>query len=271
MVLYSEGGNEIGGKPVAPAPHLPQLCSCYEGRESPPQNEILVTIMNYTVLRQPRKCPRQESGSEWRGLQDIALHNSELIEELKAIRRRKAYDLMKYEHILQLPARKVNEYLAKESENPSKMMKSESEGIQERMENERRHKAAKVIQRAHTHQNYRNVLRPNRRVQLIAQINDRLNGRESLRNDHINIIKEKIMEYRMARDRDADTYAKRQLVIQSMKRDIAVLNSITPETAATPALLKCLGSTRPLANYKASLSHETEMERIDDRLIGIHF
>ncbi|RCN47997.1 hypothetical protein ANCCAN_05936, partial [Ancylostoma caninum] len=27
--------------------------------------------------------------SEWRGLQDISLHNTELIEQLKAIRRRK--------------------------------------------------------------------------------------------------------------------------------------------------------------------------------------
>ncbi|KAK5982248.1 hypothetical protein GCK32_017475 [Trichostrongylus colubriformis] len=85
--------------------------------------------------------------TEWRGLQDISLHNTELIEQLKAIRRRKAYDLMKYEHILQLPARQVKEFLAKENAMPSKIMKEESESILERIENEKRNKAATVIQR----------------------------------------------------------------------------------------------------------------------------
>lgn len=59
-----------------------------------------------------------------------------------------AYDLMKYEHILQLPARKVTEYLSKESEAPAKVVKDESEEILERIEYERRNSAAKVIQRA---------------------------------------------------------------------------------------------------------------------------
>ncbi|KAL6727066.1 hypothetical protein Aduo_008981 [Ancylostoma duodenale] len=218
--------------------------------------------------------------SEWRGLQDISLHNTELIEQLKAIRRRKAYDLMKYEHILQLPARKVTEYLSKESEALAKLVKDESEEILERIEYEKRHNAAKVIQRAFKNHHRRKVagrylrriteIRPQRRVELIAQINDRLNERKSLRKDHLTVIKEKLAMYRAAREKDADAYAKRQLVIQSMKRDILVLNSITAETSITPGLLKCLGSTRPLAHYKASLSHESEMERIDDRLLGLH-
>ncbi|EYC39981.1 hypothetical protein Y032_0634g911 [Ancylostoma ceylanicum] len=218
--------------------------------------------------------------SEWRGLQDISLHNTELIEQLKAIRRRKAYDLMKYEHILQLPARKVTEYLSKESEAPAKLVKDESEEILERIEYERRHNAAKVIQRAFKNYHRKKVagrylrriteIRPQRRVELIAQINDRLNERKTLRKDHITVIKERLATYRAAREKDADAYAKRQLVIQSMKRDILVLNSITAETSITPGLLKCLGSTRPLAHYKASLSHESEMERIDDKLLGLH-
>ncbi|RCN47996.1 hypothetical protein ANCCAN_05935 [Ancylostoma caninum] len=191
-----------------------------------------------------------------------------------------AYDLMKYEHILQLPARKVTEYLSKESEAPAKLVKDESEEILERIEYEKRHNAAKVIQRAFRNYHRRKVagrylrriteIRPQRRVELIAQINDRLNERKSLRKDHLTVIKEKLAMYRAGREKDADAYAKRQLVIQSMKRDILVLNSVTAETSITPALLKCLGSTRPLAHYKASLSHESEMERIDDRLLGFH-
>ncbi|VDM75633.1 unnamed protein product [Strongylus vulgaris] len=86
--------------------------------------------------------------SEWRGLQDISLHNTELIEKLNAIRRRKAYDLMKYEHILQLPARKIAEYLAKESQKPSKVVEAEDEEIIERIEHVKRHEAAVIIQRA---------------------------------------------------------------------------------------------------------------------------
>ncbi|CAJ0597658.1 unnamed protein product [Cylicocyclus nassatus] len=218
--------------------------------------------------------------SEWRGLQDISLHNTELIEKLNAIRRRKAYDLMKYEHILQLPARKVGEYLAKESEKPTKSIKNESEDILERMEYEKRHKAAMVIQRAFRKYHKRRMaeaylrkctkIRPQRRVELLAQINDRLSERKNLRKDPLNVIKDKLAQHKLTRAGDAEAYAKRQLVIQSMKRDIAVLSSITPETKITPDLLKCLGSTRPLANYKASMNHESEMERIDDKLLGFH-
>ncbi|KHJ99208.1 hypothetical protein OESDEN_00795 [Oesophagostomum dentatum] len=141
---------------------------------------------------------------------------------------------MKYEHILQLPARKVGEYLAKESEKPSKVAKEESEEILERIEYERRHKAAIVIQRAFKNYYKRRIadrylrkitkIRPQRRIELIAQINDRLNERKSLRKDHLNVIKQKLAEYRAAREKDAESFAQRQLVIQSMKRDLAVLN-----------------------------------------------
>uniref|UniRef100_A0A0K0DAQ0 Uncharacterized protein n=1 Tax=Angiostrongylus cantonensis TaxID=6313 RepID=A0A0K0DAQ0_ANGCA len=164
--------------------------------------------------------------AEWRGLLDISLHNTELIQQLKTIRRRKAYDLMKYEHILQLPARKVNEFLAKEAEKPSKIVKEEGEEIVEGIEFEQKNKAARVIQRA-------------------------------------------LAAYRAARERDAAAFAKRQLIIQSMKRNIAVLNSIKPGTSVTPSLLKCLGSTRPLSDYKASINHEEEMEKIEDSLLDL--
>uniref|UniRef100_A0A7I4YCF5 Uncharacterized protein n=1 Tax=Haemonchus contortus TaxID=6289 RepID=A0A7I4YCF5_HAECO len=218
--------------------------------------------------------------AEWRGLQDISLHNTELIEQLKAIRRRKAYDLMKYEHILQLPARQVKEFLAKEHATPSKVMKDESEEILLRIEDEKRNKAAAVIQRlfkayhrkrlAERYLRSITVIRPQRRVELIGIINERLSGRKTLRKDHLPIMKEKLAAYRAARGQDAESFAKRQLIIQSMKRDIAVLNTISPNMSVSPALLKCLGSTRPLAKYKASLFYEDEMERIEDRLLDLY-
>ncbi|VDM58814.1 unnamed protein product [Angiostrongylus costaricensis] len=134
---------------------------------------------------------------------------------------------MKYEHILQLPARKVNEFLAKESEKPSKIVKEESEEVLEGIEFERKNKAATVIQRT-------------------------------------------LAAYRAARERDAAAFAKRQLIIQSMKRDIAVLNSIKPGMSVTPSLLKRLGSTRPLSDYKASINHEEEMEKIESSLLDLN-
>ncbi|KAK6038876.1 hypothetical protein COOONC_23619 [Cooperia oncophora] len=146
-----------------------------------------------------------------------------------------AYDLMKYEHILQLPARHVKEFLAKENVAPSRVMNDESEAILERIEYEKRNKAALIIQRVFkTYHRKRlagrylrsiTMIKPKRRVELIGLINDRLNDRKSLRKEHLNIMKEKLAAYRAARGRDAESFAKRQLIVQSMKRDIAVLSS----------------------------------------------
>lgn len=216
---------------------------------------------------------------EWRGMQDISLHNTELIERLKVIRRQKAYDLMKYEHILHLPARKVGEFLSKECEMPSALARDESEEILEKIEYERQHKAAKVIQRAFKSYHKKRLakkylrsvtqIRPQRRVQLIGEINDRMNRRTSLRKEHLTVMKEKLAAYRAERGHDANSFAKRQLTIQSMKRDIAIMNSIRPGMHITLALLKCLGSARPLSKYKATLHHDDEMERIEDRLTDL--
>ncbi|KAE9414974.1 hypothetical protein Angca_001636, partial [Angiostrongylus cantonensis] len=207
--------------------------------------------------------------AEWRGLLDISLHNTELIQQLKTIRRRKAYDLMKYEHILQLPARKVNEFLAKEAEKPSKIVKEEGEEIVEGIEFEQKNKAARVIQRAVKEKRKEQRFRPQRRLELIGKINDRINERKVLHKEHLAIVEDKLAAYRAARERDAAAFAKRQLIIQSMKRNIAVLNSIKPGMSVTPSLLKCLGSTRPLSDYKASINHEEEMEKIEDSLLDL--
>ncbi|KAK6052970.1 hypothetical protein COOONC_09522 [Cooperia oncophora] len=83
-------------------------------------------------------------------------------------------------------------------------------------------------------------------------------------------MKEKLAAYRAARGRDAESFAKRQLIVQSMKRDIAVLSTINPGMSVSTALLRCLGSTRPLAKYKASLYYQDEMERIEDRLLDLY-
>ncbi|KJH45871.1 hypothetical protein DICVIV_08065 [Dictyocaulus viviparus] len=178
---------------------------------------------------------RTKQIAEWRGLLDISLHNTELIQQLRNIRRRKAYDLMKYEHVLQLPARKVNEFLASEFEKPSKTVEDESEGILEKIELKKQNNAAIVIQRAFKSYHMKRIsmrylhnithIRPKRRVELIERINERLSDRKSLYKTNLTIMKEKLAAYRAAREEDAMKFAERQLVIRSLKRDIKLLNS----------------------------------------------
>ncbi|KAK6052973.1 hypothetical protein COOONC_09525, partial [Cooperia oncophora] len=47
-------------------------------------------------------------------------------------------------------------------------------------------------------------------------------------------------------------------------------NLLTGGMSVSSALLRCLGSTRPLAKYKASLYYQDEMERIEDRLLDLY-
>uniref|UniRef100_A0A1I7X6N3 Uncharacterized protein n=1 Tax=Heterorhabditis bacteriophora TaxID=37862 RepID=A0A1I7X6N3_HETBA len=54
-----------------------------------------------------------------------------------------AYELMKYERILNLPASHVNYFLAKEAIKPTKVEENEDHIHLERLEEERRNKAAK--------------------------------------------------------------------------------------------------------------------------------
>ncbi|WKY01146.1 hypothetical protein Q1695_015279 [Nippostrongylus brasiliensis] len=218
--------------------------------------------------------------AEWRDLQNISAHNTLLIEQLHSIRRRKAYELMKYENILQLPARKISEFLAEESECPSTTLKSESQEILERIEHDRRHKAAKIIQRAFKSYYRKKIagkylssttrIKSGRRVELIRTVNEKINGRKTLCKEPLTIMKDKLALCRAARARNASEFAKRELVLQSLKRDIAVLNCTTPGLPATPALIKCVGSTRSFSSYKASLSHREEVNKIEERLLDLY-
>ncbi|PAV73052.1 hypothetical protein WR25_13468 [Diploscapter pachys] len=130
-----------------------------------------------------KKAEEQYRIFERRPMQPVRLKTSQLIDRLEQLRKEKRLEQVKYERIMNLPARKVNDFLADEQWAP------EEAKIEENREGQRREEAAKQIQKAFrayscrqkAGQYLKNIqhIPLKRRLELIEEINERITSRKT--------------------------------------------------------------------------------------------
>ncbi|CAI4232334.1 unnamed protein product [Auanema sp. JU1783] len=163
---------------------------------------ILIQYWWRKKLREQLKiAERAAENARWQGLTRISLRNDELVEKLKKLQMEKNIDLTKYETILNRPARDVPMLLR--CPDKSFLRENAEDIIKEKMLKLKRDKAARVLQR--TFRKYtRNQIRsqfekkilkitPKRRLELMAEIRDRLEKSKTVQTSSLNNLKSQII------------------------------------------------------------------------------
>uniref|UniRef100_A0A915BZP0 Uncharacterized protein n=1 Tax=Parascaris univalens TaxID=6257 RepID=A0A915BZP0_PARUN len=162
--------------------------------------------------------------------------NDELIAKLEAVRASKAYAIMKYETISRMNAKDVNAYLRREYIKPTPAKKSEYETILERQRNAKANNAALVIQRffrfcarkkreQRTSRAWKRIT-PQRRVELITAIAERMSAGEVARKNDLSAIKTKLAERKEAMNETVAAYERREEIIKRLERDLQLLGGL---------------------------------------------
>uniref|UniRef100_A0A0M3HUF0 HSA domain-containing protein n=1 Tax=Ascaris lumbricoides TaxID=6252 RepID=A0A0M3HUF0_ASCLU len=163
--------------------------------------------------------------------------NDELIAKLEAVRASKAYAIMKYETIARMNAKDVNAYLRREYVKPTPAKGSEYETILERQRNAKANNAALVIQRffrfcAQKKREQKTLrawkrITPQRRVELISAIAERMSTGEVPRKNDLDAIKTKLAERKEAMTETVAAYERREGIIKRLERDLQLLGGIS--------------------------------------------
>ncbi|TKR76729.1 hypothetical protein L596_017830 [Steinernema carpocapsae] len=165
-------------------------------------------------------------------LDSILSSTDVLIAKLDSLRRSRAYEIMKYEQIVNMPSGNVGSYLETESKRPEeeKSYLSKVERIlfeeKEKIQDEAARKIQKLMrenakrkQEARVKQHWTEFEGP-KRVELLGKVAERLGGKYILRRTDVETVRFKIASKDLNLDGNVTEFARRERLIKSLRTNI---------------------------------------------------